>query len=142
MTTATLKKKIASTKSYKGLVDAYPPRPIRNLDDLEKAYAVIEQLMSMKKPTSVHLEFLEVLSTLVEQYEEIDHPTPRTSISSLVAHLMEAKGESQTSVAKTTGIQKSLLSEVISGRRKLSIENIKRLAKHFSVDPGLFLECE
>ncbi len=146
MATATLKnnkklEKIASTKSYQALVEAFPPRVIRNRAELKRAYDLIDLLMTVQKPSADQQDYLELLSTLVEQYESILYPTPTTSTASLLAHLIEAKGESQTSVATATGIQKSLLSEVLSGRRKLSIENIKRLAKHFSVEPGLFLEC-
>ncbi len=139
--TAAMLKKIGSIKSYPGLIAAYPPRVIRSPAALKRAHAVIERLMSVEKPTATQLDFLELLSTLVEQYESLAHPTPRTSLRSLLAHLIEARGESQSAVAKATGIQKSLLSEVLSGQRRLSIENIQRLAKYFSIEPGLFLEC-
>jgi HTH-type transcriptional regulator / antitoxin HigA len=146
MATATRKKipcfqKIAPAASYAELVKIFPPRIIRDRRRLDDAYQVIDLLMAIPKPSADQLDFLELLSTLVEQHESTEHPIPHTSLASLLAHLIESKGESQSALASVTGIQKSLISEVLSGRRSLSIENIKRLAKHFSVEPGVFLDC-
>ncbi len=146
MATATRRKnsrfqKITTAASYAEIVKVYPPRIIRDRRRLDDAYQVIDLLMAIPKPSADQLDFLELLSTLVEQHESTEHPIPHTSLASLLAHLIESKGESQSALANTTGIQKSLISEVLSGRRSLSIENIKRLAKHFSVEPGVFLDC-
>ena len=146
MATATRRKnsrfqKITTAASYAEIVKVYPPRIIRDRRRLDDAYQVIDLLMAIPKPSADQLDFLELLSTLVEQHESTEHPIPHTSLASLLASLIESKGESQTALANTTGIQKSLISEVLSGRRSLSIENIKRLAKHFSVEPGVFLDC-
>jgi HTH-type transcriptional regulator / antitoxin HigA len=146
MATATRRKssrfqKITTAASYAEIVKVYPPRIIRDRRRLDDAYQVIDLLMAIRKPSADQLDFLELLSMLVEQLESTEHPIPHTSLASLLAHLIESKGESQTALAGATGIQKSLISEVLSGRRSLSIENIKRLAKHFSVEPGVFLDC-
>lgn len=146
MATATRRKnsrfqKITTAASYAEIVKVYPPRIIRDRRRLDDAYQVIDLLMAIPKPSADQLDFLELLSTLVEQHESTEHPIPHTSLASLLRHLIESKGESQSALANTTGIQKSLISEVLSGRRSLSIENIKRLAKHFSVEPGVFLDC-
>jgi HTH-type transcriptional regulator / antitoxin HigA len=152
MATATLKKiapvknsatikKIAAARSYAALVKMCPPRIVRDAKSLEYFYEIIDRLMAIEKPSADQLDYLELLSTIVEQYEASDHPTPHTSVASLLGFLLESKSETQMSLAAATDIQKSLISEVLSGRRKLSIANIKKLAKHFSVDPGLFIEC-
>ena len=134
-------KEIASTRSYTGLMNVCPPRIIHDTKGLERIYKVIDSLMAIEKPSDDQLDFLELLTTLVEKYESADHPTPRTSVASLLEFLMESKGDTQMSLATATDIQKSLISEVLNGKRKLSIANIKKLAKHFSVDPGMFIEC-
>ncbi len=42
-------------------------------------------------------------------------------------------------VARATGIPRSTITNVLSGRRQISKENVIRLAAYFHVDPGVFL---
>jgi HTH-type transcriptional regulator / antitoxin HigA len=141
MTTAT-RKKITGAKSYTKLVSAFPPRLIHSEQERKSTFEAIESLMAVKNPSADQLDYLELLSTLLEQHESIKFPTPQVSTASLLAHLMEAGGHSQASIAAATGIKKSIVSEILGGKRGLSIENMKRLAKLFTIDAGLFLQCQ
>ncbi len=141
MTTAVLEK-IASHKTYPKLVNAFPPRAIRNEKELKECHEVIERLMAIDNPTQSQTEFLETLSTIVEAFESQKYPTPTGSTGSFLAHLIEAKGIQQSVIAEKTGISKSIISEVIAGKRGLSIENMKRLASYFGVPVSLFVECD
>ncbi|HEX5103834.1 MAG TPA: helix-turn-helix domain-containing protein [Pirellulaceae bacterium] len=138
MTTATLDRIVAS-RSYETLVSRFPPRPIREPGLLKQTYAVIDRLMAIPHPSPFHLEFLELLSTLVEDYESVHYPTPVTSTESLLAHLIESRGVTQTQVAKETGISPSIISDVLAGRRSLSLPAIVKLSQYFRLDPGAFL---
>lgn len=140
MTTAALDR-IAKSRSYADLVARFPPRLIREKTLLKKTYDVIDRLMAVQNPSADQVEFLELLSTLVEDYESAASPTPTVSLAALLAHLIAAKEVTQTSVAKSTGVSASTISDVLAGRRSLSIANIKRLAQYFGVDTGLFLRA-
>ncbi len=76
----------------------------------------------------------------VEQYESIEHPTPKASQPALLAHLIDARGMSQAELARQSGVPRSVITNVLKGRRKLSQANIARLAKHFHVSPAAFLD--
>ncbi|MBI2826886.1 MAG: helix-turn-helix domain-containing protein [Planctomycetia bacterium] len=139
MTTAALDR-IAKSRSYRALVREFPPRPIRGRAALADAHRVVEMLMSLDRPSKDQLDYLELLSTLVERFEAEDHPTPQGSTSALLRHLIEVRGVSQTEVAARAAISPSTLSDVLAGRRPLSIKNIKRLSRYFAIDANLFLQ--
>ena len=140
MTTAVLDE-IASIRSYAGLVNRFPPRLIREQALLKKTYKVIDRLMAIEHPSADQLDFLELLSTLVEDYESVASPTPAPSLAALLEHLIEAKGATQTTVAKEAGVSPSTISDVLASRRSLSIANIKRLSHYFCVDASLFVHA-
>jgi len=139
--TTLIANQIAKSRTYEQLLLRFPPRIIREKRVAKSAYEVVDQLMSLESPTKDQLEFLELVSTLIEDFESRDYPTPVPSTSSLLQHLIEAKGVSQAEVAKKTKVSPSTLSEVLTGRRKLSVANMKRLATYFCISPAVFLEA-
>ena len=85
-------------------------------------------------------ELVEVLATLIEQYESREHPTPKRLPREILAHLMEVRGVAQAEVARATGIPRSTLSAVLAGRRKLSTASIAALSAYFHVSPSAFMK--
>jgi HTH-type transcriptional regulator / antitoxin HigA len=140
MTTATLNR-IAAKRSYRELVHEFPPRKITEKRLLNATYAVIDKLMSIKKPSKDQLEYLDLLASLVQEYEVVDSPAPAVSLPNLLSHLIEAKGVTQSDVARATGVASSTLSEVLANRRSLSIANIKKLAAYFRVPTTVFVDA-
>lgn len=140
MTAATLDR-IASSRNYGALVREFPPRVIRKKSDYSAALRVVERLMAIDLPTADQLEFLELLSSLIEDYESRELPTPGVPLKNLLAHLIDAKGVSQVEAARGAKVSASTLSDVLAGRRGLSIENMKRLGRYFGVDPAVFLDA-
>jgi antitoxin component HigA of HigAB toxin-antitoxin module len=51
----------------------------------------------------------------------------------------ESKEVTKAEVARATGIPRSTITNVVSGRRQISKENVTRLAKYFHVDPSVLL---
>ena len=84
-------------------------------------------------------DYLDVLARLVEDYETARHPLPGVPDAEMVRHLIEARGITQAKVAADTGIAESTISEVLSGRRRLSRRNVDTLARYFHVSPAVFV---
>lgn len=80
-----------------------------------------------------------VLSTLIESYEVELQPRRKLTPAETLAHLIESKEVTRSDVARATGIPPSTITNVLSGRRQISKENIARLANYFRVDPSVFL---
>jgi HTH-type transcriptional regulator/antitoxin HigA len=140
MNTPTLNR-IALTRTYRELVYEFPPRVITDQRMLEEAYLVIDKLMSVYKPSKDQFAYLELLTSLVENYEKAGHPSPPMSLGELLRHLIESKGGSQADVSRSAGIATSTISDVLAGRRTLSIQNIKRLSAYFGVPATVFIDA-
>src|SRR5438309_5021370 len=75
---------------YFELVKAFPLRPLRSDRELDRAVEVIDDLLDRPTLQAAERDYLEVLSGLVEQYEEKHHPIAPVSDADLLAHLIEA----------------------------------------------------
>lgn len=125
-------------RGYLSLINLFPLRPIRSDSHLNRAVRVIDSLLSRPRLTREEKDYLEVLSHLVERYEEETHPIPPASDAEMLQHLIEARCISQSEVARETGIADSTISEVLNGKRALNRNHIGRLARYFRVSPNVF----
>ena len=114
-------------------------KPIKNERNYTDALSKIEKLMSAK-PNTPEMDELEVLTTLVEAYEEqfykIDAPDPIEAIK----FRMEQEGLKQKDLVAIVG-SKSRVSEILNRKRKLTIEMIRSLHKQLHIPiESLFLD--
>lgn len=124
---------------YFELVREFPFRPLRSSADLDAAVAMIDQLLDQPKLSAVEQDFLDVLSNLVEEYEDATMVIPRVGDATLLRFLIEQHQVTQVAVARGAGVAESTISDVLSGRRKLNRQQIVKLAKYFHVEPAVFL---
>jgi HTH-type transcriptional regulator / antitoxin HigA len=123
---------------YLDLIRRFPLRPIRSEEQLDEATKVIDSLIDRGDLEPEEKDYLDVLSDLVEDYEQHEHPVRPASDAEMLRHLMEAKQVSQSEVANATGIAVSTISEVLTGKRLLNRSHIGKLARYFHVKPGAF----
>ena len=57
----------------------------------------------------------------------------------MLRHLIEARKTTQARVAAEAGIAESTISAVLAGKRGLSRKHIEALARHFKVNPAVFI---
>jgi HTH-type transcriptional regulator/antitoxin HigA len=127
--------------SYFGLVRKFPLRPIRSDAELDQAIRVIDGLLDKENHSSLdsgEQDYLDVLGDLVERYETKTNPIPPPTDAEMLSHLIEAKGVTQATVARETGIAASTISAVLPGKRTLTRGHLAKLADYFHVDPGVF----
>ncbi len=136
MATATRRKRVPD--SYLALIQTFPLRPIRSEKELDDAIKLVNALASRPDLDTGEEDYLDVLSDLVEKYETANHPMRPLPDGVLLRHLIEARGVTQTVVAKATGIKDSAISEVLAGKRQLSRVNVEKLADYFHVSPAAF----
>ncbi len=135
---AKTKKSGPAADKYLEWVLRFPLKVIRDDAHLDRAAAVIDELTDRDDLDTGEQEYLDVLSTLIEQYEAENVPIPDATGAEVLRHLMEARDATQAEVARATGIAESTVSALLSGRRKLNPSHVGRLAKFFHVDPGVF----
>jgi len=132
---------VTKLTAYESLLLRYKPRPIRNEREHRRASRHVEELIERHGPSPPRAEgeLIAVLSTLIEGYEIARTPRRKPTPAETLEHLIESKEVTKAEVARATGIPRSTITNVLSGRRQISKENVIRLATYFHVDPSVFL---
>src|SRR5574341_1065017 len=115
---------------------------IRTEAQYARAIAEIEKLLKKGdhiSPEEDHL--LDLLSTIVEKYEDERYPIEPSSPHEILQHLMEARGLKQKDIVHLFG-SSGRASEAINGQRPISKIQAKALAEFFHVSTDLFLSVE
>lgn len=124
--------------TYFQLVRQFPLAQIRDRRHLAEALKVIDRLLERNLDRGEQ-EYLDVLSDLVERYEDEHEPIPDASEADVLRELIRVSGRSQSKLAKEVGIAQSTLSAVLNGDRALTREHVMTLARFFNVSPEVFL---
>ena len=126
--------------AYESLLLDYLPRPVRTQREYEQACRQIAKLMSGgRELPQAESELLEILSLLVAQYESTEHSIRDASPAEMLAFLIDARGVSNAAVAREAGIPRSVITDILAGRRNISTANVAKLAKYFHVSPAVFI---
>jgi HTH-type transcriptional regulator/antitoxin HigA len=125
--------------TYASLLQEAQPRVIHDEKSHQRALKWIDRLMRLPRLSPAQETLLELLSKLVNDYEEELYPTPDVPPRRILKHLLDESGKSQAEFARAVGISRSTINEVLKGRRMISVENAFRLAEFFHVEPSLFL---
>lgn len=100
-------------------------KPIRNATDLHTAKTRLGKLLS-KSNTAEHDDEIEVLTALIERFEETYAPVDAPNPIAAIKFRMQEKGLSPRRLEPYIG-SRARVSEVLSGKRQLSIEMIRAL---------------
>ena len=134
--------KVVVGKKYLELVGRFPLRPIRSDKELDRATAVIDELIGARRRTREEEDYLDVLSDLVKKYEDEHYPIPDVSPVEILKTLIEDRRSSQRAVAFGSGIAVSTISDILAGRRQMTLGHMQKLSRHFNVELSLFLPRE
>jgi HTH-type transcriptional regulator/antitoxin HigA len=134
MSTATI-----DDRKYQKLLDRALPVVIRSETEYRRLMKAVEELIEMpeQKLTAEEGRLLELLSMLLEEYEDRVRPLPKTDPGKMLAHLLEERGLKAADLAAI--LPKSRVSEIVGGRRAISKDQAKGLAEFFRVPVELFL---
>ena len=114
------------------------PHAIHNEKDYRRYLARAEDLLEKEKRSVAESRYLELLSVLIERYEQEHEPVDAPNPLEALKELMLAKGMSQANLALLLG-SSGITSEILSGKRSLSKTHIKKLAEAFNVSTDLFV---
>ena len=111
---------------------------IKTDEDYKKAVKLLDQLLDEVGNNVRHpyFNFLEVLGTLIENYERDHVEMKDASGKDVLKFLMEQHDLSQQDLPEV-GSQ-GVVSEILSGKRELNTRQIKTLSKKFGVSPAVF----
>ncbi|MEP0876715.1 helix-turn-helix domain-containing protein [Funiculus sociatus GB2-M2] len=119
------------------LLKAFPPRPIATEEDFIATQQVIDSLIDRGKLTPDEQDYLNVLGSLVHDYEELHHPLPTLQGVELIKALMVELNLRQKDLVPIFKTE-SIVSAVLNGKRQLTVEHIQKLADFFHISPAVF----
>jgi len=110
---------------------------IRSEDDLERALAAIDGLLDAETPSDTDRDRLEVLTALVEAYEDKHHPIPLPGAIDAIRFRLDQLGF-QTAAAQSKALvpvlgSRSRVHEILHGKRALSPQMVARLWRKFEI---------
>lgn len=108
-------------------------KPIKTNKEYDAALARVYELMQKDlKAGSKLSDELEVLSILVEAYEKKHYPIPPPHPIEAIKFRLEQMGINEKELTRILG-GRSRKSEILSGRRKLSLNMIRELHEKLSI---------
>jgi HTH-type transcriptional regulator/antitoxin HigA len=113
-------------------------RLIKNEQDHDKALSRIEQLMDAK-PGTADMDELELMTALVEMYEERHFPISWPDPIDAIKFRMEQLGLGQKDLVAFIG-SKSKVSEVLNGKRPLTLAMMRGLHKGLGIPAEVLLK--
>jgi HTH-type transcriptional regulator / antitoxin HigA len=119
------------------MIERGAPHLIRSDEQLQAYTKALYQLTSEARPTPAQVEAIELLTLLIERYEEEHYALPAASPADVLRFLLTQHGLKQRDIATELGGE-SVVSEVLSGKRKLNAAHIEQLSKRFRVSPAVF----
>lgn len=123
---------------YGALLKKVAPKVIRTEKENEAYTEVLYELdQRSKRLTAAEKELAELLTLLVEDFEEKRYRLPRAKPLDVLRFLMEQHNLLQKDLVDVFGTR-SIVSEVLSGKRELNKEHIARLSARFHVSPEVF----
>lgn len=119
------------------MIERGAPHLIRSEEQLAAYTKALFQLTSERRPTAAQLEAIELLTLLIERYEEENYTLPKATPSEVLRFLLAQHGLRHRDLAEDLDGE-SVVSEVLSGKRKLNAAHIEQLSKRFHVSPAVF----
>ena len=104
--------------------------------ELARAHVLVDRLMASGKPSDAAR--LAAQARLIAAYEEGKWPRRRPSTAELIGYLMDQHGLTRADLVPLLGTP-SRVSEVLSGKKELSLPMVQRLRDRFRIPADVLL---
>jgi HTH-type transcriptional regulator/antitoxin HigA len=125
-------------KTYGQLLRRTLPHVIHTDEECERLTQELVRLDERDGLTPEEKGLAELLTVLIDEYEERRYPIRKANPQQTLQHLMEARSLTQKDLWKIFG-SKGIASEVFHGKRSISKAQAKKLAAFFHVGVELFI---
>ncbi|MGA7920550.1 MAG: hypothetical protein WCA38_12880 [Candidatus Acidiferrales bacterium] len=115
------------------------PRVITSDAQNERYTEALLALERQNNLSSDEKDFAEILTLLIEAYENKHYPIPDASPTEVLQELIAANNLRQKDLVPIFGSE-GAVSDILSGRRPLNKGHIEKLSKRFAISPEVFFE--
>ncbi len=113
-------------------------RPIKTESDYQNALTEIEKLFDAE-PGSPELDRLDILTTLVEAYEQQHYPIDAPDPISAILYYLEARGLSDRDLAASIGDPQQATA-ILNRQQPLNLDIIRRLNQDFGIPAEVLIK--
>jgi HTH-type transcriptional regulator/antitoxin HigA len=117
------------------------PRLIRNDRELAAYTESLFELSALENPSRSEAEAIELLTLLVDRYEQAHYSVPTADAVSVVRFLIEQQGLTQRDLIPQFGSE-SAVSMFLAGQRKLTLDQVRKLSARFKLPSDVFIAGE
>jgi HTH-type transcriptional regulator/antitoxin HigA len=115
------------------------PKVIKADAQLEHYTAQLLELERREYLSPAEKELAELLTILIEKYEDEHYPIPSAPANDVLRELLAANHLKQKDIAPIFG-SAGVVSEVLSGKRDLTTRHIKERSERFHVSAAIFFQ--
>ncbi len=113
------------------------PRVIKNEKEFDRIVGHLERLTFKPNASPEEKILAELLTKLVQDYDDANYSLPDVEPYKMVQYLMEHRELKQADLVPVLG-SRAQVSDLVNGKRGISKAQIKRLADYFKVSPEVF----
>lgn len=124
-------------EKYIELLQKFPPRPITSELDFKTTQIIVNQLLDKSELTLEEEDYLDVLGTLISEYEKEEDIIPDIYGIELLKALIEERNLKQKDLVPIFKTE-SIISDILNGKRQLTTRHIQELAEFFNLSPAVF----
>lgn len=126
---------------YSEMLTETLPRKIQTEEQNERYLDRVEKMMDKGAPnfSPEEHEIFDLLVVLIEEFEEREYPMPDIEPHERIKYLLEEQGLRQKDLLPIFNSE-GVISDILSGRRALTLTSVRRLAEFFHVPATIFIQ--
>jgi HTH-type transcriptional regulator/antitoxin HigA len=127
-------------KDYAGLCGVFLPRRIHDVLDYANVAEVADAMALWHDDfTRDQADYFDLLCSLMEEYDSKRVQWPKVTSVEMLKHLLGEQGLAAADLSRLLGGSRNLGAMILRGERKLTLNHVRTLARHFGVSADLFL---
>jgi HTH-type transcriptional regulator / antitoxin HigA len=116
------------------------PRPIHDAVDHANVVEVTDAMVLWHDDfTPDQADYFDLLCSLIEEYDAKNVKWPKVTGVDMLKHLLAAQDMSAAGLSRLLGGSRNLGAMILRGERKLTLNHVRILARHFHASADLFL---
>ncbi len=129
-------------ESYRELCALHLPRPVHTAAEAAAATAIVEALAGFPLNED-QSDYLEAVAHFLDEHDRARLPKSRPPAPrDILASLMEERGLTAADLSRILGASRNVGGMLLRGDRRLTLDHIGTLSRHFGVNPAVFVAAD
>lgn len=126
-------------EGYRDLCALYLPRPVHTAAEAKEATAMLEALAGFPLNED-QSDYLEAVAHFLDEYDRARAPQPaKPAVRDVLASLLEEHELTAADLSRLLGTSRNVGGMLLRGERRLTLEYVRTLSRHFGVNPVVFI---